>query len=232
MKSRDAARGLGEAIRGIGAAWGKRVTVVLSDMDAPIGTMIGNALEVTESIDVLRGGGPVDTRELTVRLGAEMLLLGGVASDEADGARRIEAALDDGSALEVFRRVVAAQGGDPRVCDEPAAVLPQAPHRHSIRADRSGRVAAIAADDIGVAALLLGAGRRRKEDPVDAAVGVELLRHVGDAVRAGEPVAILHHRDRGLERATALVEAAFRFDDGGPPGALAIPRSRILEVMR
>jgi pyrimidine-nucleoside phosphorylase len=228
MKTREAARELARAIRGIGLAWGKRVTVVLTEMDAPIGITVGNALEVLESIELMRGGGPADSRELTVRLGAEMLLLGGVASDEADGARRIERALDDGSALEVFRAVVAAQGGDPRVCDQPEAVLPQAPGRQTITAGRAGAVTGIEAEGIGVAALLLGAGRRRKEDRVDPAVGIELLRRVGDQVAAGEALAILHHRDRGLAEAAPMVAAAFRIGDEVKPGGT----SRILEVLR
>jgi pyrimidine-nucleoside phosphorylase len=236
MKNLEAARELARAILTIGEAWGKRVTVVLTDMDAPIGVMVGNALEVVESIEVLRGGGPADTRELTVRLGAEMLLLGGVASDEADAARRIEQVLDDGSALERFRAIVAAQGGDPRVCDDPAEVLPRAPGHHTVRAARAGTILAIGADAIGVAALRLGAGRRRKEEPVDPAVGVELLRRVGDHVAAGEALAILHHRDRALEPAALMVEAAFSLGDGPhAPGQQnvhgALP-SRILEVLR
>src|SRR5690242_233168 len=126
MRTADAARRLCAAIRAIGVAAGKRVTCVLTDMDAPIGRTIGNALEVRESIEVLRGGGPADTRELTIALGGEMLVLGGVAKDPDDGRARIDAALKDGSALAVFAKVVAAQGGDARVCDDPGKVLPRA----------------------------------------------------------------------------------------------------------
>ena len=121
MKTIERARELCGLMRAIGQRAGKRVTCVLTDMDAPIGRTIGNALEIRESIEILRGGGPVDTRELTHVLGAEMLVLGGVARDPADGRARIERALADGSALEVFRRLVAAQGGDPRVCDSPGS---------------------------------------------------------------------------------------------------------------
>ncbi len=126
VKTVERARELCALMRAIAHAAGKRMTCVLTQMDAPIGRAIGNALEIRESIDVLRGGGPADTRELTSVLGAEMLVLGGVAKDTGDGRRRIDAALADGRALDVFRRIVAAQGGDARVCDDPDAVLPRA----------------------------------------------------------------------------------------------------------
>src|SRR5262245_28362498 len=164
MKDLDRARALCVAIRAIGHAAGKRVTCVLTDMNAPIGRAIGNALEIRESIDTLRGGGPADTRELTVALGGEMLLLGGAVASDDEGRARIARALDDGSALAVFRRVVEAQGGDPRVCDDPDAVLPRATATHALPATRGGVIAAIDAEQLGLAALLLGAGRRTKED--------------------------------------------------------------------
>src|SRR6185436_15692162 len=136
-----------------------------------IGRTIGNALEIRESIEILRGGGPTDTRELTHVLGAEMLVLGGVAKDAAEGRARIERALGDGSALEVFRRVVEAQGGDPRVCDSPGSVLPKPKARDEL-ALRPGRVVAIDSEALGIAALILGAGRRTKEDTIDPAAGL------------------------------------------------------------
>ena len=141
MKDVARARALCAAMRAIGVGAGKRVTCVLTDMDAPIGTHVGNALEIAESIEVMRGGGPADTRELTVVLGAEMLLLAGVESDPAAAAARIGKSLDDGSALAVFAKIVAAQGGDPRVCDAPAAVLPRAPRYCMGAADYHGQLA-------------------------------------------------------------------------------------------
>jgi pyrimidine-nucleoside phosphorylase len=227
MKSVEAARELAASIRVIGESAGKRVTVVLTSMDAPIGRMVGNALEVAESIEVLRGGGPADTRELTVRLGGEMLVLGGVASDADDGCRKIEGALDDGSALALFRRMVEAQGGDPNVVDRPDELLPAAGEQLVIEADRDGAVAGIAARDIGVAGLHLGAGRRTKEDRVDPAVGVELCVRVGDRVERGQPLARLHHNGVGVEPAVALVRGAFQLADEGLSSA-----TRIIEVIR
>ncbi len=227
MKTRDAALELARAIRVIGEAAGKRVSVVLSQMDEPIGTAVGNALEVAESIEVLRGGGPADTRELTVALGAEMLALAGVC-DLEQAAVRIAGALDDGSALARFGQLVEAQGGDPRVIDDPAAVLPAAAERREVPAPADGFVTAIAAADVGSAALLLGAGRRRKEDDVDPAVGIELACKVGDPVRRGQPLATLHHNRRGVEAAEAMLAAAFTIAEKSPPAS----GSRILEVLR
>jgi pyrimidine-nucleoside phosphorylase len=233
MKRIDDARALCRAIAAIGAAAGKPVTCVLTAMDAPIGTHVGNGLEVAETIDVLSGRGPADTRELTVVLGAEMLLLAGVVPDAAAGARRIAAALDDGSALAVFRKIVAAQGGDPRVCDDPTGVLPRASAQTVVSVAKGGVVASIDAEDIGIAGVWLGAGRRTKEDAVDHAAGVVLHAPVGTPVAAGAPVATLHH-DAGLaaDRLAAarhLVAQAFTVD---PAGTAAAPASRILEVLR
>ena len=228
MKTRDQAATLGRALKAIGEAAGKRVTVVLSGMEDPIGTRVGNALEVAESIAVLRGEGPPDTRELTLRLGAEMLLCGDACDSPQAGAERIGEVLDDGSALEVFRRMVAAQGGDPRVVDDPAGILPRARERVAVAAPCSGTVTAIAADEIGSAALILGAGRRRKEDSVDPAVGVEIARRNGDTVGAGEPLAYLLHNDRGVEEASDRVRNAYRIGrEAAPPAA-----RRVLEIMR
>ena len=226
MKDRNSARALAQAIRSIGQAAGVSVTVMLTDMDAPIGRTVGNALEVVESIEVLKGAGPADSRELTVRLGAEMLLLAGTAESDELARGAIEDALDSGKALERFCEVVEAQGGDPRVADD-TSLLPTASQTTEVLASESGTVESIAARDIGVAALLLGAGRRRAEDQVDHAVGIELRAGVGDDVVQGQPVATLHHNGRGAADASAMVLSAFSL------AAQVTPRrSRVLEVMR
>ncbi len=232
MKDLDRARALCAAMRSIGHAAGKRVTCVLTDMDAPIGVAVGNALEIAESIDVLRGGGPADTRELTVVLGGEMLALAGVVADPAAGQARIAAALDDGSALACFRRVVAAQGGDPEVCDRPEAVLPRARRQVPIAAPRSGAIAAVAAEDVGMAALVLGAGRRTKDDVIDFGAGFELRCRPGDRIEAGQPLAVMHtdhgDDDPRVVEATARLRAAIVIADDAPA-----PRpTRVLEVLR
>ncbi len=231
MKERSRATELARALKAIGEAAGKRVTAVLSAMDDPIGRRIGNALEVEEAVAVLRGEGPADTRELVVALGAEMLLCGGACDTAIAGGERIAAALDDGSALDVFRRMVEAQGGDPRVADEPRAVLPRGRSLTAVPAPASGFVAAIAADELGTAALMLGAGRRRKEDQVDPGVGIEIARRLGEEVEAGEPLVYLVHNDRGIEEAAERVLRAYAIGSTLPERASGAA-SRVLEVMR
>ncbi len=232
MKDRDRARALCAAMRAIGHAAGKRVTCVLTDMDAPIGVAVGNALEIAESIEILRGGGPADTRELTVVLGGEMLALGGVVADPLAGQARIARALDDGSALACLRRVVAAQGGDPAVCDHPERVLPQAARQVPVTAPRAGAIAAIAAEDVGMAALVLGAGRRTKDDVIDPAVGVMMACRPGDRVAAGQPLATLHTNlgddDPRVAEAIRRLQGAITIADHAPAPAA----SRVLEVLR
>ena len=155
---------------------------------------MGNAVEVRESIESLRGGGPADVRELTLRLGAEMLLAGeapGVGNDPLLARMRLETALADGGALKRFAQLIEAQGGDPRVVDDPS-LLPQPKLVREVRADRGGVLTALDAEQIGLAAVELGAGRARKEDQVDHAAGLLVLRRVGDEVRNGDVLAELH----------------------------------------
>ncbi|MCG8420354.1 MAG: thymidine phosphorylase [Proteobacteria bacterium] len=240
MTTREQARELGNAIRVIGEAAGKKVTVVLTAMDAPIGRYVGNALEVVETIDVLRGkSGPglLDTRQLTVELGAEMLCLAGLVADRDRGVERIERAIDSGDALSRLSRLIEAQGGDARVVDDPGR-LPRASYERVITAPSTGRVEAISALDIGRAALVMGAGRARKEDRVNPAVGIELAVSVGDRVEAGQVVARLHHDERGIDRAHAMAAGAFVIDQSAPaqPAAPAHgqsgAQSRILEMLQ
>src|SRR5512140_2830534 len=235
MKTIERARELCGLMRAIGQRAGERETCVLTDMNAPIGRTIGNALEIRESIEVLRGGGPADTRELTAVLGGEMLVLGGVAADAAHGRAMIEKALADGSALEVFRKVVAAQGGDPRVCDSPGSVLPKPKSRDELVL-RPGRIVAIDSEALGIAALILGAGRRTKEDGIDPAAGLVIDAYLGEIVEPGAPPQImLHHglspEDGRLAEARAMIEHAFAIepvDHRAPP----VRTSRILGVVR
>lgn len=228
MKTMDEARELASAIQVIGKAAGKPVTAVITDMNAPIGTAIGNALEVSESIAVLHGGGPADTRELTVVLGGEMLLAAGVESDVEAAQARIEAVLDNGAAAQCFSKLIEAQGGDPRVVDSPDTILPAASNKSDILATSKGSVQAIAARDMGVAGLWLGAGRRAAADAIDPSVGIEVRAKVGDEVSVGDVLATVHHNDRGLSEATKLIEDAYTISkDAG-----VVATTRILEVLR
>ncbi len=234
MKTIERARELCALMRAIGGRAGKRITCVLTDMNAPIGRTIGNALEIRESIEILRGGGPRDTRELTHVLGGEMLVLGGVAKDAAEGRAQIERALGDGRALEVFRKVVAAQGGDPRVCDSPGSVLPRAKHRDEL-ALRAGRVMAIDSEALGIAALILGAGRRTTHDTIDPAAGLVVDAYLGEVIAPGAPPQIIlcHNLAPGdgrLTEARAMIDGAFVIQPTDQPHSEP-PASRILEVI-
>ena len=224
MKDVRSARRLAKALVRVGTRANKRVRAVLTDMSAPIGTTIGNALELREALAVLRGQGPRDTVELTEVLGAEMLVTGGATRSATDGRKRIRKVLDDGTALDVFRRMVEAHGGDPRVVDDDR-MLPAAPAEVVVEAASSGYVRAIEAERLGLLSVRMGAGRARAEDPVDPAVGIELVATIGTRVAVGEPLAKLHVRDRGAaEPWVAETRAAFAIGRGR-----VVARSRIID---
>src|SRR5712664_1200408 len=206
------ARTMVELCRSMGRDCGALIT----SMEEPLGSAVGNAVEIRESIEILRGRGPEDVRELTVCLGVEMLLLGGM-KDAASARARLEAALADGSALRRFAEVIEAQGGDAKVTDDPSR-LPQPRYRREVRADRSGVLTAIDAGEVGFASVELGAGRARKEDAVDPAAGLLLRKRVGDAVRAGEVLAELHAASEArLEAGEARFRAALAIGQAAPP---------------
>jgi pyrimidine-nucleoside phosphorylase/thymidine phosphorylase len=220
MKTPAEARRLAEVLIGIGRGAGKQVTALLTAMDQPLGLAIGNALEVVEAVELLRGGGPADLREVTVALTAEMLLLAGLAPDLAAARRTVVEAIADGRGLAKWRQMVAAQGGDPRTVDEPGR-LPQAATRVEVPSPGSGVVEAIDGEALGLAAMALGAGRLRVEDRIDPAVGLVLIKKVGDRVARGEPL-LLVHRNAGGEPQAAVakrVRAAYRLGPGpvSPP---------------
>ncbi len=227
MKDRASARALARALVNVGTSAGLRVVALLTDMSAPIGKTIGNALETREAIQILRGEGPADTRALTFALGVEMLLLAGRRSAAAARAE-LEAALKSGRALDTFRRMVAAQGGDPRAVDDDSR-LPRAPVRLPILARRSGVVAEIDALELGLSAVELGAGRTRADQAVDPGAGIELEATVGQAVRRGQPLALLHAASRKrAEAMAARVARAFVVRQRAPAEKpLVIERIRV-----
>jgi pyrimidine-nucleoside phosphorylase len=209
LPERARARALARTLIALGKRLGLPVRAFLTDMDQPLGDAIGNAAEVREAIDVLRGGGPADTRALTVRLGAEMLVLGGVARDRRDGARRIEAAVASGAGLERFVLGVRLQGGDPRVVDDPDR-LPRARQTRAVRAARAGVITRVDAGRLGRAATLLGAGRLRKEDRIAPGAAILLHAKVGARVARGERLATVAYDDGDRERAARrLIDEAF-----------------------
>jgi pyrimidine-nucleoside phosphorylase len=185
---------LARTMIGIGENHGRRVVARMTAMDRPLGVAVGNALEVEEGIEALRGGGPPDLREITVALAAEMLVLGGAADSLAVAEAMAAAALDRGRALDKMREIIAAQGGDPRVLDEPAR-LPQAPVRTEVAAARSGVVSEFDVRAIGQAAVALGAGRARLGAAIDAAAGFRIHARHGAHIEAGQPLATVYARD-------------------------------------
>ena len=193
MKREEDARALAASMTTIGRALGKPVQALLTRMDEPLGRTVGNALEVRESIACLRGEGPDDLMEVTLELAAEMLVVGGAAADLAAARDRCRRAIADGSALERMWRVVAAQGGNPRVCDDPEGVLPRSREVTPFRADRAGFITRLAAWPVGQASMLLGAGRETVASRIDPAAGIVLMRSTGDTVAAGDVIAELHH---------------------------------------
>ena len=227
MKSQADARALATSMVAIGAHAGVRTEAVITDMDAPLGRTIGNALEIRECLDLLRGGGPPDLVSLVTRLAARMVVLAGRQPDEESALGAVTAAIGSGAALDVFRRVVERQGGDPRVVED-AALLPSAPSVTTLTAPRGGAVSAIRAGAIGRASHALGAGRSRVGEAIDHAVGARLLVDRCDVVAAGDGLVELHHRDgRGLAAATALCEEAFVIGDERPE-----PVDRIIGEVR
>lgn len=212
MRELDEARRLAETMVELGEAHGVKTVALLTDMDQPLGAAAGNAVEVAESLDVLRGGGPPDVVEVTLALAREMLSLAGIDADP-------QTALRDGSALRKWNEMVTAQGGDP---DAP---LPVASERHEVKATDEGYVVRIDALQIGVAAWRLGAGRSTKEDPVSPVAGVESKKRAGDEVEEGETVLELHIDDPGkLHSALEALEGAIEY---GPEPVE--PRKMIIE---
>jgi pyrimidine-nucleoside phosphorylase len=213
MKSEEDAAFLAELMVETGERMGKRVVALITDMDQPLGCMIGNALEVVEVLEVLRGDGPEDLRQLCLELAGWMLHLGGVCDSVAAGKQKSEKLISSGKALDKFRQMVELQGGDPHVIDDPKE-LPQALHTVTLSSPRGGYLTSLKCEQIGTACVVLGGGRERKEDAVDPAVGIVLHKKVGDAVSAGEPLATIHYNTEArAARARQLLEDSYHIAD-------------------
>ena len=205
-------RRLAELLVAIGAKLGRKLAALITDMSQPLGLMVGNALEVQEAIDTLRGEGPEDLSQLCCELGGELLVLAGLSEDRDAAVDHFDRLLRDGSALAKFSELIANQTGNPAVIEDPS-LLPRAAKRVEARAPRSGVVCSLDALEIGRAASLLGAGRFTKEEPIDPAVGVELVHKVGDHVEEDGLLAILHVNDEAhLDTACRMVESAYEID--------------------
>jgi pyrimidine-nucleoside phosphorylase len=208
MKTGADSRRLAESLVSVGNAFGVHTEAVITAMESPLGCAVGNALEVVECIEVLKGGGPPDLLEVTLELAARMLVLGKVARDPREGRTQARQALASGAALDRFEKIIEIQGGDPSVLDD-LTRLPRAPERHVTVADRAGYVFRLDAELVGRASVALGAGRDRVDDPIDPAVGIIVRRKPGDEVQVGDAILELHYRDPArLETAVALARHA------------------------
>ncbi len=237
MKTLPEARALAESIQRVGTANGLTVRTLITNMDVPLGRAVGHSLEVIEAIETLKGHGPQDLTELCVKQAALMVELSTphpVASQPTSPARgavgsaeaKVRAALSSGAALDKFRQMVAQQGGDPRVIDDPTR-LPLAPHVVPVKAPAGGYVSDMDALGVGVATARLGGGRERADDAIDLAVGVVVCKKPGEAVRAGDTVFEVHHRQKGLVEALALLSVCYRVTDS-PPAVVPL----VLEELR
>jgi pyrimidine-nucleoside phosphorylase len=213
MKSEKDAVFLAELMVETGERMGKQMVALITDMDQPLGSMIGNALEVVEVVEVLRGEGPEDLRQLCLELAGWMLHLGGVADTVAEGKKQSEKLIASGEALDKFRQMVALQGGDLRAIDE-AKKLPQAQHTMILSSPKNGYLAALQCEQVGTACVILGGGRERKEDSVDPAVGIVLHKKVGDPVSSGEALATIYYNaEARAVRARQLLDESYQIAD-------------------
>lgn len=222
MKTRQDAASLAKAMVAIGKLVNRRMVAVVTDMGQPLGRAVGNALEVKEALTTLVGEGPGDLRELCLTLGSHMLVLGGVSRDTAGARARLKDLLNQGKALQKFKQLIEAQGGNASVIDSPEK-LPAARYQSSVAAPEGGYVADIDTMQVGRAAMLLGAGRASKDDLIDHAAGLVLTKKTGDFVKKGEELAVLHtNRKDALDAITKLTASAFTITVNSPEKAQLI----------
>ena len=227
MKTEADARALAQSLVRVGTLAGKEVTAVLTSMEAPLGRTIGNALETREAIEILHGKGPADLREITLVLGSEMLLMGRVAKNDRDARRKLEAAIQDRSGLRVLRQVVDAQGGDPRVVEDPS-LMPRAARVVPVTSSKRGTVQKIDALALGLLGVAMGAGRTRADQAVDPLVGIVLHKGIGDKVAPGDTLCELHLA-KGQDEKALGERALAAFHVGG---ASAQPAPLVIDVIR
>ena len=216
MKKEEDAVHLAELMVETGERMGKQMVALITNMDQPLGRMVGNAMEVAECIEVLHGGGPEDLRELCLHLGAWMFHLGGATKTVAEGKVLAGEIIASGKAFERFRQMVELQGGDIGVIDDPS-LLPSANCRVDVRSATAGFVSSIACEDIGTACVILGGGREKKEDTVDPAVGIVVHKKIGDRVAEGEALCTIHcHSEASAERARKMIAQSYQISASPP----------------
>jgi pyrimidine-nucleoside phosphorylase len=223
MKNVRDAEYLAQLMVETGTRMGKKVVALITGMDEPLGRKVGNALEVEECVEVLNGGGPADLRELCLELSAWMFMLGGRTKTVEAGRELAREMIATGRARDTFREVVRLQGGDARVVDDPGR-LPRAKSTAQVKAARAGFVTGVRCEQVGVASMMLGGGREKKEDSVDPAVGLTIEKRIGDAVKGGETIVTVHYNsDARLADAVGLLEKSFEIGDRA---AAALPLVR------
>ncbi|MGH9547422.1 MAG: thymidine phosphorylase [Terriglobales bacterium] len=216
MKTEKDSAHLAELMVETGERMGKKMVALITDMDQPLGLKVGNALEVEECIEVMNGGGPADLREVSVELAAWMFCLAGRTPSVDEGRHLADKLIRDQSALKKFREIVSQQGGDPGAIDDPKR-LPQAQHRTPVPSPANGFVDTIQCEQVGIASLVLGGGREKKDDKIDPAVGLVLHKKAGDPVEKGEPLCTVHYNSAArLGSAQSLLQQAYRIADKPP----------------
>ncbi|HYL69208.1 MAG TPA: thymidine phosphorylase [Candidatus Limnocylindria bacterium] len=219
MKKQADAEYLAELMVETGTRMGKKVVALITDMEQPLGRKVGNALEVEECIQIMNGQGAEDLRDLCIELSAWMFVLGNSTKSVAEGRKLAAEMIASGRARDTFREIVRLQGGDPKVVDDPAR-LPRARHQTQVRAKHAGYITGIHCEHVGVASMMLGGGREKKEDAVDPAVGLVLEKKIGDAVNVDEPLCVVHYNsDARISDSVALLEHSFLIGPAAPPAS-------------
>ncbi|PIE00361.1 MAG: thymidine phosphorylase, partial [Acidobacteria bacterium] len=216
MKTPEDSLALAGAMVDIGKLAGRKTVALVTDMNQPLGNAVGNALEVQEAIEILKGGHPGDLKDVALALSAWMLRFSELAESEAEAVDKLNKALESGAAVDVLKKMIAAQGGDPSVCDDTGG-LPKADNLVSVKAEASGWLSRIDNAEIGMSAMLLGAGRQTKDDIIDSAVGLWMKKRIGDKVETGDELAVFHVNDqKNLDEAVERFKAALKIESERP----------------
>ncbi|MEO5290686.1 pyrimidine-nucleoside phosphorylase [Limosilactobacillus allomucosae] len=207
MKTEDSAVKLAKALVAIGKQAGLKCEAVISDMNQPLGSKIGNTLEIEETLDLLKGNGPKDLLELVLELGSRMVVMGQQAASLAEARAKLEQTIADGSALARFKAMIKAQHGDPNVVDD-YSLMPHAKYQIEYPAQKDGVIAKLTADEIGMASMLMGGGRQKADDQLDYAVGIELHKKIGDSVQKGESIMTIWSNREDIDDVKELLDQA------------------------
>src|SRR5699024_10570654 len=220
MKNIEDAKELAETMVDIGNSVGRDTMAVISDMSQPLGRAIGNANEVKEAIDTLKGEGPEDLTELCLVLGSQMAYLGGIGENLDDARKKLEENIKNGKALEQFKLFIEAQGGNPEVADRPDELLPQAAYQVEVPADRDGVISEVDAEELGVAAMILGAGRETIDSELDLAAGLMLHKKIGDEEKKGDSILTIYSNKKDVDASVKIIKDNIKVSDHADPVTL------------